>query len=90
MGYTMGLHLCDVKIWGLKFLNLVAKSAKLLSSTVNYNCQQSATVNNQNGGSVQQKKKDNKGPYTFAGSMPWMNKNNAVSDKSFAIAVMKV
>lgn len=53
-------------------------------------------MNNQNGGwpfdakQIQQKKRDNKGPYTFVGSMPWMNKNSAVSDKSFAIAVMKV
>lgn len=41
-------------------------------------------------GKFNKMKQDNKGLYRFDGSMPWANKNRAVSDKSFAIAVMKV
>lgn len=41
-------------------------------------------------GKFNKMKWDNKGLYRFDGSMPWTNKNRAVSDKSFAIAVMKV
>jgi hypothetical protein len=39
---------------------------------------------------IQQMRRDNRGSYTLAGIMPWMNKNSAVNEKSFAIAVMKV
>jgi hypothetical protein len=34
MGYMMGLHLCDVKFWSLKFLNIVAKPAMLLEQSM--------------------------------------------------------
>jgi hypothetical protein len=44
MSNMMSLCLCDVKIRGLKFLNLVTEPAKVLSNIVNSNTQQNAMM----------------------------------------------